>query len=625
MIKLSETKKKEYAPTYIYLPVSQIYIPNKRRFITSHIEKEEFYGFDTETYQGAVKLIADSNNRYIHNPTFSECIDFLFYNSPKSVYRSFWNLDFDVNAIIKISGWTEQKIKDFYAGDIINHEDYLLQYYKGKMFRIKKTKNTVYITDLFQIYFQSLENASMEFLGTGKLKDIDGKRLNEDLEYWENNLDKIIEYCKRDCTLVRDLGNSLIEALKRAELERPRYFSSVASITKQNFRHKARIPAIHYIPRNILDISYHCYYGGRFEMLKQGYFDKGYYYDINSAYPSVALELPSLKYGTWQTVDNLNTKECIGFYKCVVDLPEDVYLSPIPFRYPSGLVCFPVGLHAGWFTWYDLDLIRDYIKVFNYGYEYKPGIKEYYPFKNEINRQYRVKQQSKGKDDFVFYITKSDLNAFSGCCIEKHKKADGTIWGGVLFNPIYASIITGKTRWKVLKEIWDNKFTHNAIGTHTDSILSERKIPHLKIGKKIGEWKYETDGELIMVLTGMYQINDIVKKRSFSKKHYVNLNWFNELEKYGDLDHIPIKESHLIKMYEALQRYTDIDKANIIIERLKKVSINADNKRKWEKSFNNCRELLSSHIDSKPKNFNTDVLSKFYKGPAFVDNRNIYY
>jgi DNA polymerase type B, organellar and viral len=48
--------------------------------------------------------------------------------------------------------------------------------------------------------------------------------------------------------------------------------------------------------------AHHAYFGGRIEMMKQGYLAKGelHIYDVASAYPSAMVELPSMRNGKWR-------------------------------------------------------------------------------------------------------------------------------------------------------------------------------------------------------------------------------------------------------------------------------------------------------------------------------------
>lgn len=90
------------------------------------------------------------------------------------------------------------------------------------------------------------------------------------------------------------------------------------------------------------------YYGGITEVYKP-YGRNLYYYDVNSLYPSVALQdMPGLTcskllfYVNNQEIDNL-----FGFFYCSIDAPLDGYLGLVPTR-DKGLT-FPLGKWEGWY------------------------------------------------------------------------------------------------------------------------------------------------------------------------------------------------------------------------------------------------------------------------------------
>lgn len=673
----------------LHLPISNVYVNDTRKFIKTEIIRDGYLGFDTETYDGAVKLIADSKGRYILDPSFIECINFLFYKANHSYYRSFWNIGFDISAIFKL--WDSKyvnAIDDFihgkeividkegdYKGTIesyfdmkegkrisnlhdlnISELDYRLFYLKGKLFKINKGHKTVYNTDLFNIYNSSLNKASKIFLSDFKLDTIETARLNYDLDYWDNNLRDIIKYCVKDCDLTARLGTLLINTIKEAKLEVPRTLTSKASISKQYFRKNCWITKLEYIPINILDIAYQTYFGGRFEVLKRGYFPKLWSYDINSAYPTYIALLPSLKNGVWKITNEINKKMSIGFYNVVLDIPTS-FVSALPHRVlPAKLIIFPSGDFGRWITWFEADLLRPYIKKIIKGYEYVPNDKEFYPFENAVNYLYEMKAQNKNINDILYDIYKICMNAIYGCFIERHKiqliNGNEAYNGGILFNPVYATHITGYARWKLLKEIKPKQF-NKIVAFHTDSIISEIKLPQLKLDGKLGNWSIETkeSGEKgVIIGTGMYQIGKKSRHRGFSrfynnpydknkdiemfkawesgkdssdylketdnpfnmnndknlflawseglKEGQKSLDWFKLLEKFGNKPKVKMPKKSVIKMAEALRRWHSIDKVNEFIDEYKKIDINSDNKRVWYDNFKNCDDLLSRNIES---------------------------
>ena len=575
-----------------YLPISDIYITDTKRYIKSVIEREAFLCFDTETYKGGCKLICDSTGRSLLNPTFLQSIKFLWFKANNSLYRSFYNLDFDISAILKLHDDIDM-IDKLIHGEVVQYKGFTLTYIRPKMFKISKGHSTVFFTDLFNMYLMSLNKASETFLNDKKLDIINAKKLNRSLAYWRENEKDIIKYCVKDAKLTSKLGNLLIKEIKCVNLQLPRFMTSSASLSKQYFRYNCYIPSIERIPIRILDIAYQTYYGGRFEVLKRGYFDELYYYDINSAYPKTISELPSLKYGHWKYSNEINPKECIGFYKVVLHIPEQ-YISPFPIKPKKYIVVFPSGHFGKWITWYEADLMRDYIVKVVRGYEYIPNEKEYYPFKTEVKNLYDKKQKYKDVNDTWYHIVKITMNALGGCFVERHEKADGLTYSGILFNPIWATIMTAKTRWKLLKNV-DKRDWKYIVAYHTDSILSEKPL-NLKCNDKIGNWKLEKEGSGVILMTGVYQIGDITKRRGFKAE---KIDWIKLLERNKDRDYIPMPQLHVNKIAEILKRFKNLDDLNKFIRFWKKLRINSDKKRNWNRNFENCNDVLNSKISSK--------------------------
>ena len=298
---------------------------NNKRYIKKSYQIDDIYGFDTETYKGKCKLIcrSDGTSKQLLYPTFLECLNFLFYNAKNShIWRFFYNIDFDYNAIIKTlnldNAFAKILIIMLNKGLEIKFNKYRITYIKNIMLKIKKGHKTVVFTDLFRVFRMSLNSASIEFLKNEIKENIDGNLLNTSIEYWNQNLNAIISYCIQDCILLKKLGLVFLEHLKEANITIPRYLCSPASLSKAHFRKKCHIPNLLNNPNEIIQIGYDCYYGGRFELLKRGTFEKMYNYDVNSEYPEAISELPSLKYGLWirhNELTELPKEKCFGFFK----------------------------------------------------------------------------------------------------------------------------------------------------------------------------------------------------------------------------------------------------------------------------------------------------------------------
>ena len=188
----------------IHLKLTDTYTKNKLRYSKRVYKFNAAYGFDTETYQGTVKMLcrSEGKNPTLDNPkTVEECLDFMFYNGSKNkIYRFFYNLDFDISAILKLHP-NIQDIKDLRDGLKVEFGKYSVSYLKDRLFSIRYNKHTVEFTDLYQFFKMSLNNAGKEYLGKEKL-EMDGNKLNTYLQYWNENYKKIEEYCWRNCKII---------------------------------------------------------------------------------------------------------------------------------------------------------------------------------------------------------------------------------------------------------------------------------------------------------------------------------------------------------------------------------------------------------------------------------------
>lgn len=605
-----------------YILKNGLNIKNKNQHIKSSYQCNTILGFDTETFHGCCKLICRNKGKgknYILNPTFEQCLEFLTYLiDSKYVYRFFFNIDFDISAILKL--WENEPdfdIQNIYylkKGIEITYKHFSLKWLSNRLFIIKNLnrKRSVIFTDLNNFFHLGLNKASKKYLKNLEKDPIDANKLNNSLDYWSNNLTDIIKYCIKDCLLTEKLGKLLIDTIIKSEVSLPKYLVSSASLSKQYFRKNCFIPNISHIPEHIIQIGYDTYYGGRFEIYKRGFFKNAFLYDINSQYPSFIKKLPNLKYGVWKRYKRSNyipKNECLGFFKVKINIPYNVRIPTIPISH-NNINKFPTGSFEKWFTWYDLDLMRKYIVKVLDGYVFYEGKLNYKPFEKAIDNLFVKKAEIKGvKNELLLYnIFKLTMNALYGCFVEKHlnyylnkeNELYSELHAGIMFNSVYGSFITAFGRWSVLKDI-PVELHHHILAIHTDSIISDISLKkYLDLGVNIGQWNLESkkNDKCILFNTGMYQIGKIVKTRGIPKKFIGN--WFGFCKKYNKKDKKKFIIPHMRKLGEALVQDKSMNKVNTFVDLERTVNANSDTKRDWNKDFNNFNEILSINIDSNP-------------------------
>ncbi len=612
----AENKKK-------YVLNNGLIIKNRRLSIKKEYKCEKILAFDTETYKGKCKLLTCSGKKFLLNPTFLECIKFLFYLADNNkTYRFFYNLDFDITSILKLwkpiksevrKKWILKKIEWLKNGIEIRYKSYILKWIKGRMFTIKhiSRRKTVVFTDIFSFFKIGLNKSSEKYLKDVKINDIDGNKLNTSLSYWKKRKKDIIDYCIQDSILTKRLGNLLIKSIEKVGLPLPKYLVSSASLSKQYFRLDGFIPKISHIPEKILQISFDCYFGGRFEMFKRGKFDKLFLYDKVSQYPDFIRDLLSLRDGLWKKTSILPKKQCLGFFKAKVNIPREYKIPTIPIKH-KGVNKFPNGIIEKWLTWYDLDLIRDYIVNISEGYVFTESAlcktnpkNNHRPFIEKMDYLFRKKQKLKnGNSELEYNIVKLCMNAIYGCFIEIHKNYDVfdnfELNSGILFNPVYASLITAFGRWSVIKDIPRENY-YNIIAIHTDSLISDIPLEKfLDIGIELGKWNKESkeNDNGIILNTGMYQIGNIVKTRGIPLKFIKD--WFKFCKKNKNVDIKEFKIKHMRKLSEGIIRDKSLKNVNTIVDDKRSVNCNSDTKRDWISDFKNFNDVLTKNIDSYP-------------------------
>lgn len=191
------------------------------------------------------------------------------------------------------------------------------------------------------------------------------------------------------------------------------------------------------------------------------------------------------------------------------------------------------------------------------------------------------------------------MNALYGTFIERHLDVDtNLITSGLLFNSVWGSIITAKIRYKLLSDI-DKKDYKYIVGFHTDSILSTKPL-NLQYSDKMGDWELETKKEVsgIALMSGIYQIGDVSKRRGFTGKK--GFDWIELLKKNLYESYIETSYTKVMKIAECLRRFHSLEQVNQFIEATRKLYINGDRKRNWARNFKNCKDVLESNINSKP-------------------------
>ena len=366
-------------------------------------KQKENTGLDTETLNGYVKLICSDDGRYKEVDSFMDCINFLTMLRFRNKYNWFFNIQYDFESIIKYLDYDEL-ITLYKDKELQYNEHFKIKYIPKKYFVIQTKNNTnYYFYDMNNFLEGSLNKCGLEMLGEGKLKLRPcAKRIGFDKDYWIQERKRIIEYCIKDAEITKRLADYFWNIVYSKLSFYPKTPMSKGKLSEEYFLHTCNIPNINRLPQKVLQYAYNSYYGGHFEILKRGYMEQVYNYDIKSAYPSEIVNLIDMGMGKWEKTDRINPDCHSGFYLCSVQSLERNF-SPFMQKVGGslGLNVYPNGRFKQYLTkeeilFFESRFENNEIKIEN-GYEFTPK-NELKPFKYEIERLYQWKETEQNPD-----------------------------------------------------------------------------------------------------------------------------------------------------------------------------------------------------------------------------------
>lgn len=588
--------------------------------LTKNKEKS-IYGIDTETLDGYCKLIADSDGNHAMTQNIDDCLSFITNRRFRSAHNFFFNLNYDVNAIIKFL--PKENLKELYEGCYMTKKDrhgkittelqphttfygkFKIFFLPKKLLRITHNKHVYKFYDIMQFYNTSLEKASQKYLGLEKyIENIDRKVLGSDPQFWIDNKQKIIKYCINDAILTQKLGALLDSTLSTNIDLHPSAYVSKASICKDFVRKAVSIPDILRIPRNALKFAFNSYSGGRFEILKKGRVGKCSLFDINSAYPFNIRNLIDVTEGNWHRVSDFHERADCGFYLTKVMTHYHNFL-PLSVPLKNGVITFPVIDAMIFLSKAEIEAYEPYMDIeIIEGWEFTAR-NIIYPFRDYIDRVYELKKEA-DENRYEYKLYKILMNSLYGCFYEKNlDKYSGAILSGKLFNPIYASQITANTRIQLFKTAMT--YEADVVGFATDSILFKGK-PDITVDKKLGGWSLQDYDKATVLRSGVYQIGDTLKNRGIKRASFIETPYGNFKDLFHYIKSKPLNVTYPVIMNRPLtfievllhhKKHT-IEDINRFIDLEYRLDINRDYKRIWEDEFVAGIEIFEKQIDSNP-------------------------
>ena len=118
-------------------------------------------------------------------------------------------------------------------------------------------------------------------------------------------------------------------------------------------------------------VNWHCalepareaYFGGRVEIFAPEMAGDIFYTDVNSLYPSAMLNLFPARDDQWFDLPDLDAaRRCLcdlswdvwGVVRVTMDIPQGLFVAPLPCRREDGAVWYPTGRVSGWWTVHEI-------------------------------------------------------------------------------------------------------------------------------------------------------------------------------------------------------------------------------------------------------------------------------
>ncbi|MEM2175399.1 MAG: DNA polymerase, partial [Candidatus Micrarchaeia archaeon] len=410
--------------------------------------------------------------------------------------------------------------------------------------------------------------------------------------------------------------------------------------------------------------------GGWVEVIQRGFFEKVYYYDVNSFYPFQISKLKDLSGAIFNFSKKIDDKSDYCYIECILSLKDDIDYSFLGFKDKDGVMKYGILKNVKYYlTKKEYETLKKYrmiekikiLKVLNVYLREKK-----YLFREIINELYKNRRKN---DEFLSYISKIIMNSVYGKFLEskkefinfsfidylnnidedfkvncyKHKffrkdcvecrelnkikneiekkekinriyfTSDRELMKSIdiaygrLRNILYGIEVLANSRIYLFEILKNNFKNSDIIAVFTDGFFVKKRIRNKKlIGEKMGQLKEKKYKKLLMIGCGVYQADNNLKIRGYN----IKIDLFKEFKKNKNKKIIKLKSKELISLGRSIftSKYNE-DDINKIKNILKEFDINFDKKRKFSEWT--CRDFLVRNEKGKILTFGLD--KKFKK------------
>jgi hypothetical protein len=384
----------------------------------------------------------------------------------------------------------------------------LIEWLPGKLVSFRcEDGRSIEIFDVFGFFQRSFLRTLEDWRIAEKHQDYIARMKSERQDFTTESIAEIKKYCVLECKLLVELMDALKASLKEADLlPRQWYGPGAVAATLLGSRVKRYHRHDEEYPERIRLALLHAYYGGRTEMFRQGMLENVWSYDIRSAYPAAAAELPALDRGHWRRVTRLHAGS-YAIYKVSWDISHENSIAPFPFRTPQRSIEYPLR-GAGWYHGCEVEeamrLYPDGIRVHS-GYVFEPASDEK-PFAF-VPEFYELRRRLKAEGKAAEYAYKLALNSLYGKLAQgTSRRYDRETERFEYVTPpfqsyFWAGYITARTRARLLEMMAKNPYHIVFAATDAVSFTGRCKFD---LGDSLGKIEESHYDSFFLVQPGVY-------------------------------------------------------------------------------------------------------------------------
>lgn len=370
-----------------------------------------------------------------------------------------------------------------------------------------KTEKAVTVWDCFQFFQMSFVKALRDWDAADtatidRIAEMKDKRGT----FEDGMADEVRAYCFEEVTLLRGLMERVAATLDGLDLNLTTWYGA-GSIASAMFRkHGVKRHISRDFETEVTTAIMSSYFGGRIETFGVGVIkNSSWNYDVRSAYPAAARDLPSLRDASWGHTKRWEEGEPWALWRIRWQARDSIQrLAPFPFRHKKRIFWPTNG--EGWYHTPEVSAaLSEPVMRERYDFEIIEGwilrpANDDRPF-SFIQDIYDERARLKREHDPREKPLKLAMNAAYGKCAQSAGGRDGKpppyqcyYWAGAM---------TSNCRAKLLRAAC--AAGDGLLAIATDGIFSRTEIPSLYMGQSLGDWEStEVEPGLMLIQPGVY-------------------------------------------------------------------------------------------------------------------------